>query len=150
MNHIVYLDYKSNALELILTGKKTMLVKGAMSRRIPYNRVEEGDLLFFMNSRRDDSIKATAEVSNVYFSKGLTEDQSFDLLESYRSDLRLHTSQWKKYAGKRYLTLVSIHNVKKVSKTKLRAVLNHENDDWLLVASMDSILEHLDDNTISS
>ena len=47
MNHVVFLDAKADELSRILIGKKTMLVRDAAGRKLPYGRVNSGDLLFF-------------------------------------------------------------------------------------------------------
>ncbi len=43
MDHIVYVDAKSQEMEKILTGEKTMIVRSAMGRKMPHGRVERGD-----------------------------------------------------------------------------------------------------------
>jgi len=34
MNHVVYLDAKSNELENLLSGKKSMIIRGATGRKV--------------------------------------------------------------------------------------------------------------------
>lgn len=47
MDHIVYVDAKSQEMEKILTGEKTMIVRSAIRRKIPYGRVERDDCLLY-------------------------------------------------------------------------------------------------------
>lgn len=140
MYHIVYLESRFKTIDHILMGSKSMLVKGAMSRRIPYDRVEVGDILCFVVGRRNLKVRATAIVSEVLFSDKLSENESYELLESNRGALRLHTSQWKKYAGKQFLTLITISNVQKENSKVLKEMPLMENDDWLLVDNLESLL----------
>lgn len=35
MDHVVYLDSTAKELELLLSGKKTMIIRGATGRKIP-------------------------------------------------------------------------------------------------------------------
>ena len=48
MIHLVYCDDKEKVLEKILSGEKTMIVRGAAGRKIPHSRVFEGETLYFM------------------------------------------------------------------------------------------------------
>ena len=45
MNHVVYLDATANEMEKILTGQKTMIIRGATGRKIPYGQVNNKDIL---------------------------------------------------------------------------------------------------------
>ena len=48
MIHLVYCDDKEKVLEKILSGEKTMIVRGAAGRKIPHSPVFEGETLYFM------------------------------------------------------------------------------------------------------
>ena len=50
MDHIVYLDAKAKELENLVKGNKSMIIRGANGRKIPYGRVNEGDILYFVNN----------------------------------------------------------------------------------------------------
>jgi hypothetical protein len=39
MDHIVYLDARAKELENLENGNKTMIVRGAMGRKLPYGKV---------------------------------------------------------------------------------------------------------------
>jgi len=43
MDHIVYLDYKAKELSNLTLGKKTMIARGAMGRKVPYQKVFKKD-----------------------------------------------------------------------------------------------------------
>ena len=57
MDHVVYLDYKSNELENILNGSKTMLIRGATGRKVPYGRVDTKDTLYLINNELKESFR---------------------------------------------------------------------------------------------
>jgi len=44
MDNVVYLDYKAKELENLRSGQKTMIIRGAMGRKLPYGRVEKFDI----------------------------------------------------------------------------------------------------------
>lgn len=39
MDHVVYLDAKEKELNKLLSGQKTMIIRGAAGRKMPYGRV---------------------------------------------------------------------------------------------------------------
>ena len=45
MHHVVYLDSKANEMEKLLSGSKSMIIRGAAGRKLPYGRVNKGDEL---------------------------------------------------------------------------------------------------------
>lgn len=68
MVHLVYCDNAGKkgerVLDKILTGTKTMVVRGAAGRKIPHSRVFEGEHLYFME-KGSAKITATAIVKSV-------------------------------------------------------------------------------------
>ena len=108
MDHIVYLDYKAKELLNLSLGKKTMIMRGAMGRKIPYKRVKAGDVLYFVENKGDLLVKGKAKVESVFFSEKLTREASFELIDKHQSRLLLNTALKKRFAGKRYLTLIKL------------------------------------------
>ncbi|MHC1774851.1 MAG: hypothetical protein AB9834_05485 [Lentimicrobium sp.] len=45
MDNVVYHDYKAKEPENIKSGKKTMIIRGAMGRKLPYGRVNKSGVL---------------------------------------------------------------------------------------------------------
>ena len=72
MDHVVYLDYKCKELENLKNGKKTMLIRAAMGRKLSYGRVNYNDKLYFIENKGDGLIKGKAIVENVFNSEKLT------------------------------------------------------------------------------
>ena len=48
MDHIVYLDAKAGELDKLLSDNKTMIIRGATGRKLPYGRVSIDDVLYFI------------------------------------------------------------------------------------------------------
>jgi len=59
MDYIVYTDAKSQEMEIILTGEKTMIVRSAMGRKNPYGRVEGGDCFCWILSNSTALVSTT-------------------------------------------------------------------------------------------
>ncbi len=72
MDNIVYLDYKAKELDNLISGKKTMIIRGATGRKLPYGRVFKGDMLYFIENKGDGLVKARAKVKDVLNSEQLT------------------------------------------------------------------------------
>lgn len=76
MVHLVYCDNKGkkgeHVLDEILSGTKTMVVRGAAGRKIPHSRVFEGEMLYFME-KGTALIAAKAVVKSVQNYVKLTE-----------------------------------------------------------------------------
>ena len=51
MIHLVYLDNKGKVLEKIMSGKKTMIIRGAAGRKIPHSRVFNDEVFIFHGKR---------------------------------------------------------------------------------------------------
>jgi hypothetical protein len=72
MDNIVYLDYKAKELDNLISGEKTMIIRGATGRKLPYGRVFKGDMLYFIENKGDGLVKAKAKVKDVFNSEQLT------------------------------------------------------------------------------
>jgi len=79
MDHVVYLDYKAKELLNLILGKKSMIVRGAMGRKVPYDRVFKNDTLYFVENKGDLLVKAKATVKDVFFSEKLSREDSFGI-----------------------------------------------------------------------
>ena len=140
MHHIVYLDSKVKDLDHLLTGKKTMIVRGAMSRKIPYGRVEAGDLIYFLVQKDEGCIQAKAIVVSASFYNNLTREKSYSLVEQYQDRLLLSTAQLKRTAGKGYITLVELCDVVQVNGLQIDVSLMEDSDNWLILDDICNVL----------
>ena len=82
MIHLVYLDNKEKVLEKIMSGKKTMIIRGAAGRKIPHSRVFNDEVLYFME-KGTKKITAKARVVNVLNFIKLSEDEINEILLKY-------------------------------------------------------------------
>lgn len=139
MDHVVYLDAKADELENLLSGKKKMIIRGATGRKLPYGRVYENDSLYFINNNGEGEILATAQVKSVFNSEKLSEQESIDLVNKNQKKLLLTDKQFTKWAGKRYLVLIDIKNVKEIKSFQIDKSNYGNMDDWLLVEKVDNV-----------
>jgi len=140
MVHLVYCDNEGKngekVLDKILTGTKTMVVRGAAGRKIPHSRVFEGEILYFMQ-KGTSKISATAMVENVENHIKLTEEEIIKILEENQSKLNLSLKQKERW-HKKCLCLVQFKDVKEIIPLEF----DHQGnmDDWLIVEKIEDIV----------
>lgn len=139
MDHVVYLDTKARELEKLLAGEKSMIVRGAAGRKLPYGRVDTGDCLFFIQNNGDGMVRASGQVSSVFHSEKLTEDQCSQLLMMYQPKLALTPEQIERWAGKRYLVLVEVTNILAAGPFSIDRREYGNMDDWLIVEKIERV-----------
>jgi hypothetical protein len=139
MDHVTYVDKKAKELEKLLNGDKKMIIRGATGRKMPYGRVEAGDILYLIENDGSGLAKANAKVTSVLNSEKLSKEESTDLVASKQEQLRLTDSQFKRWAGKRYLVLIEIKNAEEISPFRIDRSAYGNMDDWLPVGSIESV-----------
>ena len=139
MDHVVYLDAKSDEMTKLLEGGKTMIIRGAAGRKMPYGRVNAGDVLYFLNNDGEGLVKARAVVQSVLNSEKMEKDQSSDLVAENQDQLQLTESQFKRWAGKRYLVLISVSDLEEVAPFGVDRSDFGNMDDWLPVEEIEEV-----------
>ena len=139
MDHVVYLDAKANEMDSLLEGKKTMIIRGATGRKMPYGRVNGGDVLYFINNNAEGVIKAKAKAKKVINSEKMSKEESVALVEGYLDKLRLTDTQFKRWAGKRYIVLIEVEKVEQLVPFPIDKRDYGNMDDWLLVEDIERV-----------
>ncbi len=138
-DHVVYLDFKAKEFELITSGKKTMIIRGAMGRKLPYGIVHEQDNIFFIVNNGEGKILGKAVVVSVMNSEKLDKQASDNLVTANQEQLQLNVSQIKRWSGKRYLVLISFKDFEVVSPFKIDRSNFGNMDDWLPVGDINKV-----------
>ena len=133
MDHIVYVDAKASELEKLLDGTKTTIIRGAAGRKMPYGRVNPGDVLYLINNNAEGLIRAKAKVKNVFNSEKMTKEDSIQLLSDNQEKLQLTPNQKKRWAGKRYLVLIEVSEASEIEPFSIDKSGYGNMDDWLPV-----------------
>ena len=139
MDHVVYLDAKASELELLLSEKKSMLIRGAAGRKMPYDRVFIGDILYLINNNGEGVVRARAEVCGVINSEKMARDESIAFVDNHATQLKLNKKQYERWAGKRYLVLIEVDNTTEVPPFPIDKTGYGNMDDWLPVEQIDSV-----------
>ena len=139
MDHVVYLDAKADELEKLLSGEKTMIIRGAAGRKIPYGRVQVGDILYFIENDGSGHIKSRAAVKSVFNSVKMDQETAAILVKNNQEGLQLSPSQTKRWAGKRYLVLIEVSNLEVLEPFRVDKSEFGSMDDWLPVGEIDRV-----------
>ncbi|WP_099205176.1 hypothetical protein [Scatolibacter rhodanostii] len=141
MVHLVYCDNAGkkgeHVLDKIITGEKTMVVRGAAGRKIPHSRVFEGEILYFMEKGTAD-ISAKAIVKSVQNYVKLTEDEINQTFADNQEKLALTDKQRTRW-HKKCLCLVEFAQVEKIEPA---LAFDHQGnmDDWLIIEKIEDIV----------
>jgi len=139
MDHIVYLDSKENELENLIKGNKSMIIRGAAEKKVPHGSVKRGDVLYFVNNNGEGQVESRGVVSSVYNSDMLTEEESFEMIIRNQDKLQLPDTQFEKLAGKQYLVLIGIYNVKMIDPFMIDDSRFSGMEDWFPVGKIEMI-----------
>lgn len=139
MDHVVYVDAAAHELEALLSGQKTMLIRGATGRKLPYGRVNPGDILYFINNNAEGTVKARAVVQSVVNPPELSQDASAALVAQNQAQLQLTAKQTARWAGKRYLVLIEVAQLEELPSFPIDKSAYGNMDDWLPVGDIQSV-----------
>jgi RimJ/RimL family protein N-acetyltransferase len=139
MDHVVYLDASAKELDGLLSGRKTMIIRGATGRKLPHGRVQAGDVLYFINSNAEGTVRARAAVSKAIHSDKMTEDESRSLVQQHQPRLCLTEKQFARWAGKRYIVLIEVTSVEAIPPFAIDKSAYGNMDDWLAVENIASV-----------
>lgn len=137
MDHVVYLDSKAKELENLVKGNKSMIIRGAEGRKLPHGRVKEGDVLYFINNNGESRVKARGVVNSVHNSDKLSVEESFKMIISHQDKLQLPDKQFEKLAGKRYLVLIGLEDVREIAPFFIDKRNFVNMDDWIPVGRIE-------------
>jgi hypothetical protein len=141
MDHIVYLNTKAGELKNLIAGNKSMIIRAAEGRRLPYGRVSRGDTLFFINNNGEGKIKAKGIVSSVLNSGKLTIEESFETIIRNQDRLQLPDDQFERIAGKRYLVIIGVSDIQEIVPLSFDKTDFMNTDDWIPVGNIEEVIK---------
>ncbi|HUX57487.1 MAG TPA: hypothetical protein VMV77_10965 [Bacteroidales bacterium] len=139
MDHIVCLDTKTKELENLVNGNKSMIIRGAAGRKLPHGRVNEGDVLYFINNNGDGEVKARGVVSSVLNSDQLSVEESFETIIRHQDKLQLPDKQFEKLAGKRYLVLIGLNDIEEIEPFRIDRSILINMDGWITIDKIEKV-----------
>lgn len=148
MDHIVYLDKKAKELENLQKGVKTMILRAATGRKLPFGRVAKGDRLFFTQNDASASIYACALADDVRCEGPLSPEASQQLVAQHQHALQLNEALMKRFAGKRFVVLISLKDFQMTNPFLFDRSAYGNMDDWLPVEDIRNVALNADTSTL--
>ena len=140
MEHLVYLDHQAKEFEKLKHNEKSKIIRGATGRKLPYGRVFEDEVLYFVENDGSLKIKAKAIVKSVFNSEPLTPEASKSIVLKEQPYLNLSDQQVKRWAGKKRLCIVEIKSFEELNKPLIYSRQKNM-DDWITVEHIEDVLE---------
>jgi hypothetical protein len=137
MDHVVFLDAKSKELENLVTGNKTMIIRGSDGKNLPYGLIKQGDILYFINNNGEGEVKARGVVSSVYNSEKLSVEESFKTIIDHQDKLQLPDIQFEQLAGKKFLVLIGLDKIEEVNPFNIDKNNLTYTADWIPVGKIE-------------
>jgi len=138
-DHLVYLNSKANELEKLLSGEKTMIIRGAAGKKSPLGgRAKVDDNVYFVQTGGDMTVEYKGVIQNVIESEKMTPEESVEFIKKYEKDLNLSKEQYNRWAGKKYLAVYKITDIEKIKPFKYRRDKNM--DDWIITEKISNIM----------
>lgn len=141
MDHVVYLDARAMELENLLNGTKSMIIRGAAGRKIPYGRVKQGDVLYFISNNGEVEVKARGIVNSVFCSGQLSVEESFETIIKNQDKLQLPDKQFNRLAGKKYLVLIALDDIEEIEPFRISKANYPNMNDWIPVGKIDMVCQ---------
>lgn len=139
MDHVVFLDAAVDELARLLSGKKTMILRGAAGRKMPHGRVNVGDFLYLMENDGSGLVRVKTKVGSAFNSERMDQGESIALVEEHQDRLQLTGKQLKRWAGKRYLVLIEIKELETLDPFPIDKSDYGNMDDWLPVGDINNV-----------
>ena len=115
MNHIAIMKKSWGLIPKIISGEKTIESRWYKNRIAPWDRIHEGDTVYFKDS--GEPVSAVAKVSNVLQFSNLDKKQFTEIMAKYADQICLKTREYDDYyKSKNYCILIFLTESKKVDK----------------------------------
>ena len=112
MDHVVCLNSDAHELEDLVSGCKSMIIRGYDWIDTPCANVREGDTLYFIKDAVAGTVVGSSIVCQVFRSGKLTKEESFATIIRNQDKLQLPDNQFYSLAGKEYLVLIGLKNTR--------------------------------------
>ncbi len=138
MDHLAIMSKKEKYIEKILSGEKTIESRWYVNRIAPWNKIKEGETVWFKNS--GEKVTARADVNKVLQFDNLTPSKILEILKLYGKEIGFKEDKYKEWAEnsikKHYCILVFLSNPKLIEPFSINKAGFGVSNAWI---SMDNI-----------
>lgn len=142
MQHIAIMKKEWNLIDKILNREKTIESRWYGSKKVPWNKVKKGEIIYFKNS--GESVSVRAEVANVKQYENYTEKELRKIIEDYGEKGRIsfvwseqEVFDWAK--GKKYCILVFLKNPQKIKPFNISKKGFGNMASWVCIDNINNI-----------
>lgn len=144
MDHVAILSKKNKILEKILSGKKTIESRWYESKRAPWGRIKEGDIIYFKESGEPVTVCAQVKKVEEFL---LTPHAVLKIITRYIKELGgSHdgiVSWHKEIKNKKYGILIHIKDVKQIKPFQINKKGFGTMAAWISLDSIKKIVIHI-------
>lgn len=134
MDHLCYLNLKEQEYEKFLSGEKTKLARGTISKKHPFKHVFSGDRIFFVNEKLE--IVLSGEVTDVINIKKTDLTGQKELILTHKPDLCISQHELKKLMRKQYLVLIGLRDINQVGNYTYQNIGLIKRKKWILAGNV--------------
>jgi hypothetical protein len=120
MDHAVFVDLKTQELSRLMKGKTTAIIRGAVGRQMPCDKVFPGEYVYFVRDLGDKVAVARGLVRNS-FRSGLSLRATADLVNAHRVKLGFTDKEAKSWSKRKHVLLVELDKVKEIGPFAIEA-----------------------------
>ena len=135
MIHIVICDNKNKELEKIVSGERTILLRGSASRRVPHSRIFINDELYFVEKGSNEAMYH-AHVTNAESYSKLTSMEIDKIFDENCDKLNLcdeEINKWKK----KCICVIEFDNLESIEPVNIGNYTPLE--DWIMVNDLSEL-----------
>ncbi len=135
MIHIVICDNKYKELEKIISGERSILLRGSASRRIPHSRIFVNDELYFVEKGSNEALYH-AHVTNAESYSKLTSMEIDKIFNDLSNKLNLcdeETNKWKK----KCICVIEFDKLENIEPLNIGSYTPLE--DWIMVSDLNEL-----------
>ena len=135
MIHIVICDNKNKELEKIVSGERTILLRGSASRRVPHSRIFINDELYFVEKGSNEAMYH-ADVTNAESYSKLTSMEIDKIFDENCDKLNLcdeEINKWKK----KCICVIEFDNLESIEPVNIGNYTPLE--DWIMVNDLSEL-----------
>ena len=141
MEHVAIMKKSWKLTQKILTGQKKIESRWYKSKYPPWDRIKQGEVVYFKNS--GDPVTIKTQVSKVLQFSNLTQEKVKDILEEYGNDDGITHEDVGKFfqlfKDKKYCILVFLKNPEKIKPFNINKKCYGAMAAWMMVSKIGDI-----------
>jgi len=139
VEHIAIMKKSWMLTQKILSGEKKIESRWYIQRRAPWERIKEGEVIYFKDSGEPVTIRAGVE--KVLQFSDLTPEKGKEILEKYGKEIAVNniSESFERYRHKKYCMLIFLKNPQKIEPFNISKKGFGMMSAWISVDDINSI-----------